>query len=177
MHDSLKWLIEKINYKRAIDEEVKSEQMRSFKWENVQEFVQVLKEYEASEVKDEPSLHHFVSIIALQEEWKKSSSKSFEEDKVSLMTFHSAKGLEFPFCFLVGVEDHIIPHEKSLKETGVEEERRLFYVAITRAMHRLVIAMATKRKQKGQEISSSPSRFLFDIPKDLLNLTKWDQIN
>ncbi|HRD55289.1 MAG TPA: UvrD-helicase domain-containing protein [Parachlamydiaceae bacterium] len=177
LHDSLKWLIEKINYKRAIDEEVKSEQMRSFKWENVQEFVQVLKEYEASEVKDEPSLHHFVSIIALQEEWKKSSSKSFEEDKVSLMTFHSAKGLEFPFCFLVGVEDHIIPHEKSLKETGVEEERRLFYVAITRAMHRLVIAMATKRKQKGQEISSSPSRFLFDIPKDLLNLTKWDQIN
>lgn len=178
LHEALKWLIEKINYKKAIDEEVKSEQMRSFKWDNVQEFIEVLKEYEDSNIKeDESSLHHFVSIMALREEWKKTSKKSLEEDKVSLMTFHSAKGLEFPFCFLVGVEDHIIPHEKSLKETGVEEERRLFYVAITRAMHRLTIAMATKRKQKGQQFSSSPSRFLFDIPKDLLNLTKWDEIS
>ena len=65
------------------------------------------------------------------------SKKRRHDDRLHLMTFHSAKGLEFPACFLVGLEDHIIPHEKSLKETGIEEERRLMYVAMTRARHYL----------------------------------------
>jgi DNA helicase II / ATP-dependent DNA helicase PcrA len=90
------------------------------------------------------------------------------------MTFHSAKGLEFPVCFLVGIEDHIIPHEKSLKETGIEEERRLMYVALTRAMRKLVISMACRRLKMGKEIETAPSRFVQDIPKELLNCTKWD---
>ncbi len=173
LHETLTWLIEKINYKKAIEEEVKSDQMRLFKWENVQEFVTLLKEYEHGA--ENASLNTFISTFTLQNEWN-SEKKTHAEDKVSLMTFHSAKGLEFPFCFLVGVEDHIIPHEKSLKETGIEEERRLLYVAMTRAMHRLTICMATCRKRKGVDSSSQPSRFLFDIPKDLLDLVKWDQI-
>lgn len=177
LHETLKWLIEKINYKKAIDEEVKSDQMRLFKWENVEGFVSLLSDYEQDpERGHKASLQNFVSTITLQNEWQNSAKKTMDEDKVNLMTFHSAKGLEFPVCFLVGVEDHIIPHEKSLKETGIEEERRLLYVAITRAMNYLCISMATKRKRMGKDYASSPSRFLFDIPKDLLNLTKWDQI-
>ena len=89
------------------------------------------------------------------------------------MTFHSAKGLEFPACFLVSLEDHIIPHEKSLKETGLEEERRLMYVAITRARHHLILSMAQQRNRMGKESPSRPSRFLFEIPKDLLRMTDW----
>lgn len=177
LHESLNWLIESVNYKKAIEEEVKSEQMRLFKWENVQELVSYLKDFEEdSRNEKKVTLQDFISMISLQNEWQNNGRKENNEDKVNLMTFHSAKGLEFPYCFLVGVEDHIIPHEKSLKETGVEEERRLLYVAITRAMHHLTISMATRRKRLGQECTSSPSRFLFDIPKDLLNLTKWDQI-
>ena len=73
------------------------------------------------------------------------------EDKVNLMTFHSAKGLEFEACFLVCLEDHIMPHEKSVAEGNLEEERRLMYVAITRAKKHLCMSMAKKRKQMGRE--------------------------
>lgn len=178
LYETLKWLIEKIDYKRAIEEEVKSTQMREFKWENVQEFVSALAEYEqSSEREDEPSLQEFITSIPLKSGWEQQSKKqNMSEDKISLMTFHSSKGLEFPVCFLVGVEDHIIPHEKSMKQTGIEEERRLMYVAITRAMKHLTISMARQRKRMGRDTSSQPSRFLFDIPKELLNLTAWDQI-
>ena len=89
------------------------------------------------------------------------------------MTFHGAKGLEFPACFLVGLEDHIIPHEKSLAETGLEEERRLMYVAITRARQHLALSMAKQRKRMGKEAASRPSRFLFEIPKEVLRITDW----
>lgn len=179
LHESLRWLIEKINYKKAIEEEVKSDQMRLFKWENVEEFISFLSEYEKDLAKDPDNtgdcLSNFISMMTLHNEWRQSDKKHFA-DKVNLMTFHSAKGLEFPVCFLVGVEDHIIPHEKSLKMTGIEEERRLLYVAITRAMNYLCISMAKERSRKGRTHGSQPSRFLFDISKDLLNLTKWDQI-
>lgn len=175
LHESLKWLIEKINYQKAIQEEVKSTNMREFKWENVQEFVSALADYE--KVTPEPSLHNFLTTVPLQSDWEqKNRDKSFSDNKVNLLTFHSAKGLEFPVCFLVGMEDHIIPHEKSMKETGVEEERRLMYVAITRAMNHLTISMAKQRKRMGQDAASRPSRFLFDIPKEFLKITLWHEL-
>ena len=93
---------------------------------------------------------------------------------VNLLTFHSAKGLEFEACFIVGVEDHILPHEKSLSENGLEEERRLFYVAITRAKKHLTISMARNRKRMGKESNSSPSRFLFEVPKENLKASIWN---
>lgn len=95
------------------------------------------------------------------------------DDCVNLLTFHSAKGLEFPVCFLVGLEDHLIPHEKSLKETGLEEERRLMYVALTRCKERLFLTMATNRKKHGKDIKSTPSRFLFEIPHHLLTMISY----
>lgn len=176
LHETLKWLIEKVNYKKAIDEEVKSDQMRAFKWENVQEFVSAMADFEQQSPEGmEVNLHNFVSSIPLNSEWQKARKKNSNEDKVNLMTFHSSKGLEFPVCFLAGVEDHIIPHEKSMKETGIEEERRLMYVAITRAMDKLTISCARQRKRMGQDFASRPSRFLFDIPKELLSITEWDK--
>jgi DNA helicase-2/ATP-dependent DNA helicase PcrA len=96
-----------------------------------------------------------------------------EQNKVQLLTFHSAKGLEFKACFLIGLEDHILPHEKSLKEGGLEEERRLFYVAITRAMQYLTLSMATSRKKMGQTIATSPSRFLHEIAPENLKPSTW----
>lgn len=164
------WLIERIGYKKAILEEVKSDKMQAFKWENVEELVSALKEFEGK-----GNLSEFLSGSLLdQKNWETEDSKS--GNKVSLMTFHSSKGLEFPYCFLVGLEDHIIPHEKSLKERGLEEERRLMYVAITRAQEELILSMARVRKKMGQEIRSTPSRFLLDIPKELLQVVKWDDI-
>lgn len=174
--DTLRWLVERIDYQRAIKEEVKSQQMRDFKTENVEEFITSLTEFE-DQAKLNPelegSLSNFVANLTLDNQLMQANKKRRYDDCVQLMTFHSAKGLEFPACFLVSLEDHIIPHEKSLKETGIEEERRLMYVAITRARQHLTLSMAQQRKRMGKDATSRPSRFLFEIPKDLLRVTDW----
>ena len=167
--DALQWLLEEIEYKKAIEEEVKSDKMRQFKWENVQECVNALAQYE-QEAKEEASLQDFIATTALGSP-SFSSQKKSAEDKVQLMTLHSAKGLEFAACFIVGLEDHILPHEKSLLETGIEEERRLFYVGITRARKFLTLSMARSRMRMGKAQPTNPSRFLFEIPKPLLKAT------
>lgn len=166
MHQALEWLIEKIDYKKAIFDEVKSEKAREIKLENVQAYVQAIKQYEQE---DNPSLEDFLASTMLDK--RKKRKKDF--DTLSLMTFHSAKGLEFPAVFLVGLEDHLIPHIKSQTKDGIEEERRLLYVAITRAMQHLCMSMSRKRIQHGKPVSCIPSRFLFEIPKEILNVTSW----
>jgi DNA helicase-2/ATP-dependent DNA helicase PcrA len=90
------------------------------------------------------------------------------EDCVQLMTLHSAKGLEFPLVFLVGLEEGLFPHQQSLQEPGrLEEERRLAYVGITRARQQLTVSYAEKRRLHGKEIYPMPSRFLAEIPAEL----------
>lgn len=162
-HESLTWLIEKINYKKAIQEDVKSEKMREFKWENVQECVNALAQ------STDETLQDFIANTSLNRQMQ--FEKKTDPNKVHLMTFHSAKGLEFPICFLVGLEDGILPHEKSMMQTGLEEERRLFYVGITRAQKNLTLSMARTRLKMGKANPTNPSRFLFEIPKTLYKVT------
>ncbi|WP_163648020.1 DNA helicase II [Modicisalibacter sp. 'Wilcox'] len=91
------------------------------------------------------------------------------EDGVQLMTLHSAKGLEFPVVFIAGVEEGLFPHKMSLEETGrLEEERRLCYVGVTRAMHKLYLTHAELRRLHGKETFQRPSRFLRELPEELL---------
>jgi len=166
---SLQWLVETIDYEKAIEEDVKSDKMRQFKWDNVQTFIQSADNF--------ADVHEFLGSITLNDDSWARKEKTDREDKVNLMTFHSAKGLEFTVCFLVGLEDHIIPHEKSLSEGGLEEERRLMYVAMTRAKKYLTMSMARKRKRYGKESNSNPSRFLFEIPKELMRASPWGDVN
>jgi len=168
---SLEHLIETIHFKKAIEDEVKSEKMRIFKWENVQSCIAALGSYE--EENPDGSLQDFLSTTLLDQSKFSKKEKDLIDNRVHVMTFHSAKGLEFEACFLVGLEDHIIPHEKSLSENRLEEERRLMYVAITRAKKHLTLSMAQIRSRYGKEERSTPSRFLFEIPKDLLKMTSW----
>ncbi|HSX38451.1 MAG TPA: UvrD-helicase domain-containing protein [Chlamydiales bacterium] len=169
--DSLSWFLEEIQYKKAIAEEVKSEKMRLFKWENVQECVNALAQYEQES--QEPSIMDFIANTTLGKPVFPSAMKGSHGDMVQLMTLHSAKGLEFPVCFIVGLEDHILPHEKSVAATGIEEERRLFYVGITRAKKWLTLSMARSRMRMGQPHPTTPSRFLFEIPKHLVKATSY----
>ncbi len=87
-----------------------------------------------------------------------------ELDAVTLMTLHSAKGLEFPYVFMVGVEEDLLPHQNSLEGEGIEEERRLTYVGITRAKERLFMSYARSRERFGEKIDCAPSRFLKELP-------------
>ena len=181
LHPTLSWLIDKIDYKKAIHDDVKSEKMREFKSDNVTQCIDALSLYEEEQknlgLEEEISLSHFLTTSMLDQQKHIPQNKGQREDKVNLMTFHSAKGLEFTACFLVGLEDHIIPHEKSLMETGLEEERRLMYVALTRAKKFLILSMARKRKKMGKELNTTPSRFLFEIPKELIRVTSWQTID
>jgi superfamily I DNA/RNA helicase len=181
LRDAFAWFIDEIDYKKAIIDDVKSEKMRDFKWENVAHCIDSMAIYEEELAslgeEHEVCLSHFLTHSALNHERTPQRDKQQKEDKVNLMTFHSAKGLEFTSCYLVGLEDHIIPHEKSLLETGLEEERRLMYVAMTRAKKYLTLSMARKRKKMGKEMVTNPSRFLFEIPKDLIRITSWQTID
>jgi superfamily I DNA/RNA helicase len=181
LHDALAWMIDAIDYRKAIIDDVKSEKMRDFKWDNVAHCIDSLsiyeEELETAGQGEEISLSHFLLTSSLDKEKIHQRGQEQREDRVNLMTFHSAKGLEFTACYLVGLEDHIIPHEKSLLETGLEEERRLMYVAMTRAKKHLTLSMARQRKKMGKEMATTPSRFLFEIPKELIRITSWQTID
>jgi ATP-dependent DNA helicase Rep len=89
-------------------------------------------------------------------------------DRVQLMTLHAAKGLEFPHVFMIGMEENLLPHRNSIESGDIEEERRLCYVGITRAQQTLTMTLARRRKQFGEIITTTPSRFLDELPQDEL---------
>jgi DNA helicase II / ATP-dependent DNA helicase PcrA len=175
LHKTLERLLLEIDYKKAIREDVKSEKMRAFKWDNVLQCVEALNLYE-EKLGEKASLQDFLSTTLLSAHDHPKSSKNEKQNKVNLMTIHSSKGLEFEACFLVCLEDHIVPHEKSLKESGLEEERRLMYVAMTRAKTYLTLSMARDRKKMGKQIKTTPSRFLFEIPKEILKVSSYQTV-
>jgi superfamily I DNA/RNA helicase len=125
---------------------------------------------------DEISLSDFLSVTLLDQKQEFTHIKKTDDDRVNLSTFHSAKGLEFTACFLVGLEDHIIPHEKSVLDTGLEEERRLLYVAMTRAKEHLCLSMSRHRKKMGKDLTTNPSRFLLEVPKSLVKISSWQTV-
>jgi len=89
-----------------------------------------------------------------------------DENKVQLMTLHASKGLEFPHVLLIGLEEEILPHRNSIENGDIEEERRLMYVGVTRAKVTLTITLARQRKQFGEVIDCTPSRFLAELPQE-----------
>jgi DNA helicase-2/ATP-dependent DNA helicase PcrA len=95
-------------------------------------------------------------------------TRSDDAGLVTLMTLHNAKGLEYPIVFIAGCEDGVFPHSRAIDEGGLEEERRLFYVGITRAMRQLYLSYARRRAVFGAQTFGMPSRFLDEIPSDLL---------
>ena len=135
---------------------------------NVDEFVNTVKQYELEN--DEPSLSAFLEEIALVSDI---DSMNETEDKVTLMTVHSAKGLEFEKVFLIGLEEGIFPGNQSIYggEAEIEEERRLMYVAITRAKRELTVTNASTRMVFGSTNRNMPSRFLKEIPDEYCNIT------
>ncbi len=134
--------------------------------ENLEEFLSVTREFDSSE--DEMNLEYFLTEIALVSDIDKMEEDE-EKSGVILMTLHSAKGLEFPVVFLVGLEEGIFPHSRSLiDEDEMEEERRLAYVGITRAEEELYISHAASRMLYGRPQMNAPSRFIAEIPEKLI---------
>ena len=139
--------------------------------ENLQELVGVAREYQ--ENADEPSLSHFLQEISLYSD----QDAIREESLVTLMTLHNAKGLEFRAVYLIGMEEGIFPHARSIEEQGIEEERRLCYVGMTRAKEQLTLTHASSRSLWGARGYNLPSRFLDELPgnveRERLRPTSW----
>jgi len=139
------------------------------RYENIQELLNGIKEFSEREDIEEKGLEVFMQDVALLTNDDKTEDKN--ADTVSLMTIHSAKGLEFPQVFVVGLEENLFPSQMSLNSrSDLEEERRLFYVAVTRAERKLTISYATSRFKFGTLISCEPSRFLDEIDARYLEL-------
>lgn len=125
---------------------------------------------------DEPALPlaEVVSKLCLRDMLERQEQED-NADQVQLLTLHASKGLEFPFVFMVGMEEGILPHQTSIDEDNVEEERRLAYVGITRAQRELIFTYARERRQYGEVIRPEPSRFLTELPQDDLEWQKPNQ--
>ena len=132
--------------------------------ENLEELVTAARDFEPGEETEEmPLIAAFLSHAALE---AGEGQAGVHEDSVQLMTLHSAKGLEFPHVFLVGVEEGLFPHQRSAGDAQqLEEERRLCYVGITRAMRHLTICHAECRRLHGSDYYPQPSRFIREIPR------------
>ena len=132
--------------------------------ENLEELVEVAREFDATAEAEQDTLDVFLQQIALVAD---ADARTDDEGLVTLMTLHNAKGLEYPIVFMAGMEEGVFPHSRALDEGGLEEERRLGYVGITRAMRQLYLTCARRRAVFGATQYGMRSRFLDEIPAEL----------
>lgn len=120
---------------------------------------------EGDELNPPMTLQEVINRLILRDMMERSEEEE-DADQVQLMTLHASKGLEFPFVFMVGMEEGLLPHQSSIDEDNIEEERRLTYVGITRAQRELFFTLCKERRQYGELIQPEPSRFLYELPQD-----------
>ena len=166
-------VLDRTGYLEALEAERTIE--ASGRIENLEELIGVAREYDAAA--EEPSLSGFLQEISL---YSDQDAIRDEDDggQVTLMTLHNAKGLEFRAVFMIGMEEGIFPHARSIEENSLEEERRLCYVGMTRAQERLVLTHAMRRNLFGRSEANLPSRFLDELPqsgveRERLRPTSW----
>jgi len=164
-------ILEEINYRAHIDDGTEEGEAR---WENIQELRRVAYEFE------DVDLGSFLESIALISD---QDTLSEEQNAPTLLTLHAAKGLEFPIVIIIGLDDGVLPHQRSFDDPeSMAEERRLFYVGVTRAKDRLYLLRSFRRRFAGPSTLSESSRFLHNIPPnlldgDLLGSQNWEQVS
>ncbi len=162
-------MLEEIDYKSyLLSEYSKSEKAVRFKQKNIELFLDMMERWEIDPDNPNPNLFNYLNRITLMS--RDNGDDENGKGKVNLMTIHASKGLEFPVVFIAGAEEGLIPHARSVEENdgNVEEERRLFYVAITRAREKLLISSCLKRKKQMSIVECEISRFLDEIPQNLV---------
>lgn len=167
--NKVRQFIEDINYRDyLLTEYSKSEKAVRFKMMNIESLLNSMEIWENDPDNDNPNLFNYLNRITLMS--RDNGDDENDKGKVNLMTIHASKGLEFPVVFIAGAEEGLIPHARSIEENdnGVEEERRLFYVAITRARDKLFISACRQRRHMQMVRETEPSRFLDEIPENLV---------
>ena len=161
--DQAKSLIERAGYRQEIERLYVEPLEREARWANVEQIVNAIGQYEKDAKR--PNLNEFIDQLMLDEsQMQDEKEKQLGRNAIALMTLHSAKGLEFPEVYLVGLEEGILPHHRSLdSDVAVDEERRLCYVGVTRAEERLTLSLSLSRMKWGKPIATMPSRFLYEM--------------
>jgi DNA helicase-2/ATP-dependent DNA helicase PcrA len=154
---------ERLGYRQHIEKHTGNALIATKRWRVLEIFAGILDRFMETGGRTAVSLREFLDAMELRDAIQ---TRKEDEDRVQLMTLHSCKGLEFPTVFLMGIEEDIIPHK--VLGSDVSEERRLFYVGVTRAQKRLVLSRAERRKKYGKWVESAPSRFLLEIPPSLV---------
>jgi len=175
--NKVRQLVEDINYKDyLLTEYSKSEKAVRFKLMNIESLLNSMEVWENDPDNSNPNLFNYLNRITLLS--RDNGDDENDKGKVNLMTIHASKGLEFPVVFIAGAEEGLIPHARSVEENdgNVEEERRLFYVAITRARDKLFISACRKRRHMQVVAECEPSRFLDEIPAGLVEYHEPKQI-
>ena len=162
LHDVVEHVMQESGYLAELESSNKPDD--EARLENLKEFLSVARDFEKSG--ETPNLENFLSQISLVSDI---DNLDIEEEKVTMMTLHSAKGLEFPIVFMTGMEEGLFPHSRTLmNETEIEEERRTCYVGITRAERKLYMTNARSRMIFGRTVTYPQSRFLSEIPDDYM---------
>ncbi|MCA5920953.1 DNA helicase Rep [Pectobacterium brasiliense] len=159
-------LIHGLDYESWLYETSPSPKAAEMRMKNVNQLFNWMTEMlEGSDLDEPMTLTQVVTRFTLRDMMERGESEE-ELDQVQLMTLHASKGLEFPYVFLVGMEEGLLPHQSSIDEDNVDEERRLAYVGITRAQRELFFTLCKERRQYGELVRPEPSRFLLELPQD-----------
>ncbi|WP_137297937.1 DNA helicase Rep [Psychromonas sp. SP041] len=164
--DVVRDLIRDIGYEDWLYENSPSPKAAEMQMKNVSTlFKWVTEMLKGDDLDEEMTLEQVVARLTLRDMLSRNESEE-ELDQVQLMTLHASKGLEFPYVYMIGMEEGLLPHQVSIDEDNVEEERRLAYVGITRAQKELTFTLAKERSQYGETIKPIPSRFLNELPQE-----------
>ncbi|EKE83452.1 DNA helicase Rep [Idiomarina xiamenensis] len=162
----IRQLLKESHYEDWLFESSPSTKAAEMRIKNVSELYSWINDMIKGNDEREPlSLEQAVSRLSLRDMLSRNENDEVL-DQVQLMTLHASKGLEFPFVFMIGMEEGLLPHQTSIDEDGVDEERRLAYVGITRAQQRLIFTLSRERRQFGETYRPEPSRFLHELPQD-----------
>lgn len=159
-------LIHGVDYESWLYETSPSPKAAEMRMKNVNQLFSWMTEMlEGSEIDEPMTLTQVVTRFTLRDMMERGENDE-EADQVQLMTLHASKGLEFPYVYMVGMEEGLLPHQSSIDEDNIDEERRLAYVGITRAQKELTFTLCKERRQYGELIRPEPSRFLLELPQD-----------
>jgi ATP-dependent DNA helicase Rep len=165
----LRSMVREINYEDWLYDTSPSAKAAEMRMKNVtQLFSWITQMLEGDDDEEPMTLPQVVTRLTLRDMMERNEDEE-DTDQVQLMTLHASKGLEFPYVFLIGMEEGLLPHQTSMDEGNVEEERRLAYVGITRAQKELIFTYARERRQFGEVSRTEASRFLHELPQDDLS--------
>ncbi len=163
---ALRHLITSMNYEAWLYEQSASPKAAEMAMANISTlFGWISGMLEGDELESPMSLQEVVNRLILRDMMERGEDND-GTNQVQLMTLHASKGLEFPHVFLIGMEEGLLPHQTSIDEGNIEEERRLAYVGITRAQKTMTFSLAKSRRQFGETVTPEPSRFLYELPQD-----------